>query len=159
LKSVNLSFYAIIIFILLIAGCSNETSSTNEVQIIEEGFGQLEDGRDVYLYTLTNSDNIEVKIINYGGIINSLKIPDREGNFDNIVLGFDNIEDYVAENPYFGALIGRYGNRIEKGFFELDGTEYQLTINDGENHLHGGERGFDSVLWDAETVNDSTLRL
>jgi len=158
LKPVNLSFYLIVIAIFA-AGCGNETTRTNDKEMVKEDFGHLDDGRKVHLYTLNNDNNVEVKITNYGGIITTLKIPDREGNPENIVLGFDNLNDYLKENPYFGALIGRYGNRIEDGKFELDGTEYQLTINDGENHLHGGDKGFDSVLWDAEIVNDSTLQL
>lgn len=138
--------------------CNNQDQNLNE-GIVKEEFGQLDDGRTVHQFTLTNENDIEIKIINYGGIITSLKTPDRDGNLDNVVLGFDNLEDYQNDNPYFGALIGRYGNRIERGAFELNGTEFQLTINDGENHLHGGEQGFDSVFWNAEIIDDSSLQL
>lgn len=138
--------------------CNNKDQTINK-GIVKEEFGQLNDGQTVHQFTLTNENDIEIKIINYGGIITSLKTPDRDGNLENVVLGFDNLEDYQKENPYFGALIGRYGNRIEKGAFELNGKDYQLTINDGENHLHGGEQGFDKVLWSAETIDDSILQL
>ncbi|WP_199535464.1 aldose epimerase family protein [Rhodohalobacter sp. SW132] len=124
-----------------------------------ELFGQLEDGRDVHQFTLKSDAGIEVKIINYGGIITSLYAPDKDGEPGNVVLGFDNLDDYLGDHPYFGALIGRFGNRIAEGRFELDGEEYQLATNDGENHLHGGEQGFDKVLWDAELVDDQTLQL
>ena len=95
---------------------------------------------------------MEVKITNYGGIIVSIKVPDKAGNIGDVVLGFDNLENYIKESPYFGAIIGRYGNRIARGKFELNGKEYQLAINNGVNHLHGGIKGFDKVLWTAEEV-------
>ncbi|WP_340103312.1 aldose epimerase family protein [Rhodohalobacter sp. 8-1] len=126
---------------------------------MKEEFGQLSDGQTAHLFTLTNENGIETKITNYGGIIVSLKTPDKDGNIENIVLGFDDLDSYLGEHPYFGALIGRYGNRIENGEFELGGTEYQLTVNDGDHHLHGGTKGFDKVLWDAEIINDNTLKL
>jgi len=130
-----------------------------DMPINEEQFGQLPDGRDVHLYTLRNSNGIEAKITNYGGIIVSLKTPDKDGTIENIVLGFDDLESYLDGHPYFGALIGRYGNRIEDGQFELNGEEYQLSVNDGDHHLHGGEKGFDKVLWDAEILDDRRLQL
>ncbi|MCK2184238.1 aldose epimerase family protein [Halomonas getboli] len=122
-------------------------------------FGELPDGREVTLYRLTNADGMTVEVMNYGGIIVSLKAPDREGNVEDIVLGFDTLDGYLSEayrrlNPYFGALIGRYGNRIDQGRFSLDGTTYQLATNDGDNHLHGGEEGFDRRLWQAEPFSD-----
>lgn len=137
----------------------NQSQSNNSSDIVKEEFGQLPDGRTVHLYTLTNENGIEVKITNYGGIITSLKTPDKDGNIENIVLGFDDLESYLGEHPYFGALIGRYGNRIEDGEFELNGTEYQLTVNDGDHHLHGGETGFDKVLWDVVSADDQSLKL
>jgi aldose 1-epimerase len=105
----------------------------------------------VFLYTLKNSKEMEVKITNYGGIVVSLSVPDRKGKNDDVVLGFDKLDDYFHEPPYFGALIGRYGNRIKEGKFTLNGTEYDLYKNDKENTLHGGLKGFDKVVWDAET--------
>jgi len=129
------------------------------MQPTSEKFGQLSDGREVNLYTLTNRNNVEVKIINYGGIIISLKIPDKDGNVENIVLGFDNLDSYLGDHPYFGALIGRYGNRIANGEFTLDGIEYQVSVNDGNHHLHGGLNGFDKVLWDAQITDYGDLKL
>ena len=137
----------------------NQSQSINSSEIVKEEFGQLSDGRTAHLYTLTNQNGIEAKITNYGGIIVSLKTPDKDGTLENIVLGFADLDSYLGEHPYFGALIGRYGNRIEDGEFELNGEEYQLSINDGDHHLHGGEKGFDKVLWDAEIIDDTTLQL
>lgn len=139
--------------------CSEPEPSTSNMQISEERFGELEDGRTASLFTLTNSNHIQVKITNYGGIITSIHAPDKDGNIENIVLGFDNLGDYIGQHPYFGALIGRYGNRIENGGFKLNGTEYQLSVNDGDHHLHGGEKGFDKVLWDAEVTEEGSLKL
>lgn len=123
--------------------------------IQQEEFGTTPEGEKVDLYTLTNSAGIEVRIITYGGRIISLTAPDRHGNFENIVLGFDNLHQYLEENPFFGALIGRYANRIAKGEFYMDGQKYELAVNNGENHLHGGDKGFDKVVWQAKK-NDST---
>jgi aldose 1-epimerase len=121
-------------------------------RITEELFGTMPDGAPVSLYTLINANRCVARITNYGGILVSLEIPDRNGKLGDVVLGFDRFEDYLGSHPYFGALIGRYGNRIGKARFTLDGLEYTLAANDGENHLHGGERGFDKVLWRAEII-------
>jgi aldose 1-epimerase len=110
------------------------------------------DGKKVYSYTLTNSNGLKAEIINFGGIITKLYVPDRKGNFADIVTGYDTVEDYISNGGYFGALIGRYGNRIAKGKFNLNGVEYKLAQNNGENHLHGGIKGFDKVVWDAEEM-------
>ncbi|MFI9758007.1 aldose epimerase family protein [Streptomyces sp. NPDC051963] len=112
-------------------------------------FGKLADGTKVYSWSLENGGT-RLKVLSYGGIVQSLEIPDRRGRYTNVSLGFDNIEDYVAKSPYFGALIGRYGNRIAKGKFTLDGKNHQLSVNDGENSLHGGAQGFDKRVWDIE---------
>lgn len=117
--------------------------------ISEKPFGTTAEGVDVRLYTLRNKSGMQAKITNYGGIVISLTAPDRDGRFEDIVLGYETLAEYEKENPYFGALIGRYGNRIGNGQFVLDDTTYQLTLNDGPNHLHGGERGYDKVVWDA----------
>jgi len=102
----------------------------------------------VTVYKLRNAHGVEAQITNYGGILMSLKVPDRNGKFDDVVLGFNTPEDYMKKNdPYFGAIIGRYGNRIAKGRFKLNGVEYKLAVNNGENHLHGGIKGFDKVVW------------
>ncbi len=113
-----------------------------------ERFGKTADGRDVEIYTLKNRGGAEARVINYGGIVVSLKVPDREGRLADVVLGFDDVAGYEgAPSTYLGALIGRYGNRIAKGRFTLNGVEYKLATNNGPNHLHGGVRGFDKVLW------------
>jgi aldose 1-epimerase len=113
-------------------------------------FGQLPDGTAVEIFTLTNAGSMEVRTIPYGAIIVSIKVPDRDGRVDDVVLGFDALEGYAKGHPFFGAVVGRYGNRIAKGRFTLDGQTYQLATNDGPNHLHGGVRGFDKRVWHAE---------
>jgi aldose 1-epimerase len=121
-----------------------------------EPFGKTPDGTEVTLYTLTNQSGAEARVMTYGGIVVSLRVPDRDGKLDDVVLGYDDLEGYVRDNsPYFGALIGRYGNRISRGRFTLDGVEYRLARNNGENHLHGGLRGFDKVVWRASDVTQS----
>ena len=112
-------------------------------------FGRV-DGKEVFLYTLTNAHGMQVRAMSYGATIVSLRVPDRDGRFDDVVLGFDTIYGYSAVEPYFGAIVGRYGNRIAKGRFTLDGQTYQLATNNGANHLHGGVKGFDKVVWEAE---------
>lgn len=118
-------------------------------------FGRLSDGREVEEYTLTNRVGVTAQIINYGATVRSLRVPDRNGKMDDVVLGYDSVQGYVDGTAYFGAIVGRYGNRIGRGRFQLDGKQYQLTINDGENHLHGGKTGFNKVLWDAKILSDS----
>jgi aldose 1-epimerase len=123
------------------------------LDIARERFGSI-GGHRVDRYTLTNGDCMEVKIITYGGIVQSLRVPDRHGDLDNVVLGFDNLDDYVANNsPYFGAIIGRYANRIAGGQFTLDGVTYELPQNNGPNTLHGGLEGFDKKVWDAAEIS------
>ena len=118
--------------------------------VVRAPFGRISDGRSAELFTLTNTHGIELRTTNYGGIIVSLKTPDRSGRLDDIVLGYDSLSGYLRETPYFGAIVGRFGNRIARGRFPLDGTNYRLAINNGPNHLHGGVKGFDKVLWNAE---------
>jgi aldose 1-epimerase len=126
-------------------------------QVTRALFGRLPDGRDVELFTVTNRHGIEVRAMTYGAIITSIKTPDRDGTFADIVLGFDSLSGYVAGSPYFGAIVGRYANRIAGGRFTLDGVTYRLARNNGPNTLHGGERGFDKVLWSGEQFEtDST---
>ena len=121
-------------------------------------FGQLPDGRRVELFTLTNPQGIEVRAMTYGAIITSIRTPDLNGTQADIVLGFDSLSGYLAGSPYFGAIVGRYANRIAGGRFTLDGVIYQLARNNGPNSLHGGDRGFDKVLWNAEPFqNDSAM--
>jgi aldose 1-epimerase len=117
-----------------------------------ERFGTVE-GKEVSLYTLTNRHGVEARIINYGGILVSLKVPDRNNRLEDVVLGYDNLSDYTEGNAgYLGALIGRYGNRIARGRFRLNGVEYTLATNNNENHLHGGVKGFDKVVWTARPL-------
>lgn len=115
-------------------------------------FGQAADGKAVEVFTLTNANGLELRAITYGGIITSLKVPDRNGALGDIVLGFDSLDGYLKDHPFFGAIIGRYGNRIAKGRFLFDGQEYKLATNNGPNHLHGGPRGFDKQVWSAEIL-------
>jgi aldose 1-epimerase len=124
--------------------------------VTKQSFGKTADGQNVDLYTLRNVHGVEAKITNYGGIVTSLKVPDRRGKFDDVVLGFNDLDSYLKGHPYFGAIIGRYGNRIAKGRFTLNGVEYKLAVNNGENTLHGGIKGFDKVVW---TAQDSKTRL
>ncbi len=119
-------------------------------KIPQESFGKLPDGREALLYTLRNQRGMEMRVTNYGGIIVSLTAPDKQGHSADIVLGFDSLQGYRDKSPYFGALIGRYGNRIANGEFTLDGKKYKLAQNNGPNSLHGGTKGFDKVLWHSE---------
>jgi aldose 1-epimerase len=117
--------------------------------ITKSVFGKLSDSTPVDLYTLRNKSGIEARIITYGGIVVSIDTPDRNGKLDDIVLGFDSLSGYVHDSPYFGAIVGRYANRIAKGRFTLDGKTYQLPVNNAPNSLHGGDHGFDKVVWNA----------
>jgi aldose 1-epimerase len=123
-----------------------------QANITKEAFGKTGDGQNVDLYTLTNNLGMQAKIMNYGGIVVSLKVPDRNGKMDDVVLGFNDLDSYLKGHPYFGAIVGRYGNRIAKGRFTLNGVEYKLAVNNGENHLHGGIKGFDKVVWTAKEM-------
>ncbi|MGW0759393.1 aldose epimerase family protein [Streptomyces sp. NPDC002814] len=129
-----------------LSGTAHATGGKKPVKSL---FGKLADGTKVHSWSLENGGT-RLKVLSYGGIVQSLEIPDRRGRYTNVSLGFDNIEDYVANSPYFGALIGRYGNRIAKGKFTLDGKNYQLDVNDGEQSLHGGAKGFDKRVWNVE---------
>ena len=122
---------------------------------VKELFGTLADGTKVYRWSLENGGT-RMKVLSYGGVVQSLEIPDRRGRYANVSLGFDNLDDYVARSPHFGALIGRYGNRIAKGRFTLDGKQYQLSVNDGETSLHGGALGFDYRVWDVEPFTEGS---
>ena len=122
-------------------------------------FGKLPSGEDVKIYTLTNKNGMEARIMNRGAILVSLKVPDRAGKLSDVVLGFDTLAGYLEVNPFFGAVVGRYGNRIAKGTFQLDGQTYTLPVNNGPNSLHGGLKGFDKVLWDAEPGEGQSLVL
>jgi aldose 1-epimerase len=124
--------------------------------IAKDSFGNTSNGIAVELYTLTNTLGIEARIITYGGTVVSLNVPDRNDGLGDIVLGFDSVGDYEEYSRYFGALIGRYANRIAKGRFSLNGKEYTLAVNNGENHLHGGVKGFDKVVWTGRPFIDES---
>lgn len=128
--------------------------------MIKEIFGEI-NNQQIYLFTLTNSKGDQVKITNYGGIVTQWLSTDRNGNSSSIVIGYSRLDPYLLGPPYFGALIGRFANRIAKGRFQIGEAVYSLSTNDGENHLHGGNRGFDKVIWDADIVNHDipTLKL
>lgn len=133
------------------------TENSNS-EITKTIYGKTPEGEQVDLYTLTNKNGMKVQIINYGGIITSLTAPDNKGNYEDVVLGYTKPEDYFNGNPYFyGAIIGRYGNRIANAKFSLDGKSYQLDKNDGQNHLHGGKKGFYAKLWNAEIVENTQI--
>ena len=120
-------------------------------------FGKTADGQEIDLYTVTNRNGVAIDIMNRGGTVVSIRVPDRSGKLGDVVLGFDSLDGYLKENPFFGALVGRYGNRIAKGRFKLNGVEYKLAVNNGENHLHGGLQGFDKAVWNARDVSEGRL--
>jgi len=153
MRKISLIFKVIVFFIFMIRiiGCTAKRST--KMIIEKEIFGKTSDGTLIDLYTLINANRVEVKITNYGGIVVSIKVPDRNGTMGDVVLGYDQLDGYLENNPYFGAIIGRYGNRIAKGRFSLNGIEYTLAQNNGENHLHGGIKGFDKVVWKVKEIH------
>jgi aldose 1-epimerase len=130
-----------------------ESMEAEPMSAKKESFGKTPDGKLVDLYTLTNPGGITARITNFGGILVSLQAPDRNGKIADITLGFDKLDGYLGQHPYFGAIVGRYANRIGKAQFRLDGKVYKLAANDGENHLHGGNKGFDKVVWRLEDIS------
>jgi aldose 1-epimerase len=154
-----LSLSVVRVFVAFVAGVfiAGGCTSKKEVTVTREQFGQMPDGTTIEAFTLRNSRGIEVKAITYGGIITSLRIPDREGRFDDVALGYDTLDGYLKTNsPYFGGIIGRYANRIANASFTLDGKTYPLAANNGPNHLHGGNKGFDKVWWKGEDFQNRT---
>ena len=151
----------IIPLLILISNSCTKTSKKMPIMNIDKiQFGKTIDGIDVEKYVMSNNKGMEISIIDFGGIITSWTAADKKGNYKDIVLGFNTLAEYEAETPYFGALIGRYSNRIAEGKFNLEGQEYTLAVNNGFNHIHGGLKGFDKVFWDAKTIlNDSTVSL
>jgi aldose 1-epimerase len=149
-------------FIVSAVACNNaaqkEESTMTKAGITKADWGEL-DSSKVYLYTLTNAKGTEVKITNYGGIVTSFVTADKAGNKSSIVVGFTSLSYYLQKPPYFGALIGRYGNRIGDAKFTLDGKEYKLAANNGKNALHGGLKGFDKVVWTPEIMSDTVPML
>lgn len=144
MKKISVIIFTIITGIIIIAGCQKKE---NDMQVTEEKFGTTSDGQEVALYTLKNENGMVAKITNYGGIVTELWVPDKAKMPGDVVLGFDNLSGYLGDHPYFGCIVGRYANRIAGGKFELDGKEYTLAKNNGGNHLHGGIKGFDKVVW------------
>lgn len=154
MKKLSRSLTGTILAVSIFVSCNDRAQEKDEmttarkaVTIIQNDWGEL-DGKKIYLYTLTNNNGASIKITNYGGILTSWISPDKNGNAGSIVLGFDSLSGYLAKPPYFGAIIGRYGNRIAKGAFKIDTSAYTLAKNNGANHLHGGVKGFDKVVWD-----------
>ena len=131
---------------LVLTGCCTKCCWGSKA-LVGEPFGKTADGTPVEIYTLKNANGMTAKIMTYGGIVQSLMVPDKTGKMGDVVLGYDTLEGYLTNSPYFGALIGRYGNRIAKGHFTLDGQTYTLATNNGPNSLHGGLKGFDKVVW------------
>ncbi len=138
--------------ILVVIAASQPKSQANS-RTHKRAFGKTGDGKQVDLYVLTNKNGVEVDITNFGAAVVSLKVPDRHGKTDDVVLGYDDLDGYLHDKSYFGATVGRYANRIAHGKFTLNGTTYTLAKNDGENHLHGGVRGFNKVVWEAKDVS------
>ena len=153
-------FFGIFLFSNMFFACTTQDEKEKQTTFLMKGkekmsvnkdvFGKLDDGTEIDLYTLENSQKVTVKIINYGATVVALETADREGKLSDITLGHNNLTGYLTSSPYFGCIVGRYGNRIAQGKFTLDGKEYTLAKNDGENHLHGGIRGFDKVVWGAK---------
>lgn len=149
---------------LMSMGCAQVQSHLESHMADQHGaasssFGKTPAGEAVDLYTLKNAKGMEADISTYGGVVVSLKVPDRDGKMGDVVLGFDDFKGYLLPPPYFGALVGRYGNRIGHAKFTLDGKEYTLAKNDGDNTLHGGLRGFDKRIWTAKALSGSSLEL
>ena len=137
-------------FLIFFTSCNPKGAIQAPGTVTKQFFGKLPDVTVADLYTIINHSGVTLKVTNYGGRITSLLVPDKTGKSGDIVLGFDSLSGYLANNPYFGAIVGRYGNRIAKGKFEIDGNQYTLAQNNGVNHLHGGIKGFDKVVWKAE---------
>jgi aldose 1-epimerase len=147
-------FFLITALVITIGGLLTAQQKTSKPEVQQERFG-AHDGRPIILYTLKNSHGVEVRAMNYGGIIQSVRVPDRDGKFADVVLGHDTAEGYIPNPPYIGAVVGRYANRIANGTFTLDGKTYTLPKNDGPNTLHGGTtRTFDKVVWESQPLKD-----
>ncbi len=165
MKTIQASLlYFVFLAALLNIGCKeNKKENQSETEMVKteseknhiekSAFGETPDGQKVEKYTLSNDNGMEIDVITYGGIITRWTAPDKNGNYEDVVLGFNDLESYFGDVPYFGALIGRYGNRIANGQFSLDGETYTLAKNNGPNHLHGGVKGFDKAVWNAKTEN------
>jgi aldose 1-epimerase len=147
---------AVVVALAGMVGLAAAGGSAGRPGVSRAPFGKLPDGTAVESFTLRNAHGLEVRAITYGAIIVSLRVPDRAGRFDDVVLGHDDLAGYLARPAYFGAVVGRYGNRIAKGRFTLDGRTYTLATNNGPNHLHGGVKGFDKEVWKGEPASNGT---
>ncbi len=154
-----MSLFSISIFATLFLSCQQKNTSSNLDLLAPEEFQATIDGKETQLITLTNKNGLVMQVTNYGAKVMSLFVPDREGNFSDIVTGFENIEDASTRMAYFGASIGRYANRVKGGKFTLDSTTYQLAVNSGPNHSHGGKKGFCAVMWDIEKTTFNSVIL
>jgi aldose 1-epimerase len=160
MRNLTLVTSIILAALVVLAGCTSKQQESSTMN--KELFGKTPDGSDVYLCTLRNASGVEARIMTYGGILVSLKVPGKDGKLADVVLGYDSLSQYVSNNPYFGAIVGRYGNRIGKAKFTLNGKEYTLAANNGPNSLHGGLKGFDKVVWnvnDADSKEGKSLAL
>ncbi len=156
----NTSYKYFFLLAVIMFGCGEKKKNMDEQKVklkgtvVKSDFGSAPDGK-VDLYTISNENGMTVAITNYGGIVQSIKVPNKTETPLDVALGFDDLSGYLGEHPYFGGIIGRYGNRIAKGKFTIDGTTYDLATNNGPNHLHGGTKGFDKVIWAAEEAMSS----
>ena len=153
-----MTHYRIYLCVVLTIACliTGQVMGRAGLNVSQKPFGQMPDGQKVTLYELTNEHGLSAGVIDYGAILVSLHVPDRDGKMADIVLGFDNLDSYLKRNPLFGATVGRYANRIAHASFTLDGTEYKLTANAGKNHIHGGRsKRFDKVMWKGQTFRNN----
>ena len=146
------SFFYLLVVCIIVNLTTGQSIKKDRAMVEKKSFGTLSNGKQVTMFTLKNTVGATAEIIDYGATVVSLTAPDRNGKYEDVVLGYDNVEGYVRGSTYFGAIVGRYGNRIGKGKFTLDGKTYQLKTNNGENHLHGGVIGYNKVLWNGEIV-------
>ena len=153
-KTIIFRIFMLVLFVFA-ALVHDAAAAKGKQQVRKEAFGKTGDGRPVALYTLTNSKGMEVRAMTYGGIIVSIRVPDKNGKIGDVVLGHDNVDGYLVNPPYFGAIVGRYANRIAGGTFTLDGVKYTLPKNDGPNTLHGGLVGFNKVIWEAKEFKNA----
>ncbi|MBN1416532.1 MAG: galactose mutarotase [Bacteroidales bacterium] len=142
------------LWLVIIMGCKQQAPVNTGIE--KKFFGTLAEGSETYLYTLTNSKGMSVSVTNYGGRITYINVPDKNGTMGDVILGFDSVSGYIADNTFQGSLVGRYANRIGKGQFSIDGITYTLASNNAPNHLHGGVVGFDRKIWEVKEVSDSS---
>jgi len=154
-KAISSHIFLVLLVVSIALG-SAAAPAKRKRDVRKQSFGKTGDGRPVDLYTLTNSEGMEVRAMTYGGIIVSLRVPDKTGKFDDVVLGHDSLDGYLVNPPYFGVIVGRYANRIGNATFTLDGVKYTLAKNNGPNSLHGGVNGFNKQVWEAKTIKDPT---